>query len=349
MTFSWSYTGGGSNGTDVAYKYTGKELDSSTGLYFYEARYYDAALGRFISADPIVTDPNNPQALNRYTYVLNNPLRYTDPSGHNSIEAGSGFFITDLGGGSYFSIAGDFGFGPILPLSNGLGTFSSGFSTLSFSTLTYTFDPLISLLISILPASKVEQFITEILPKFPDLYSVFFSASTDQPGQSTLPFVNSSGAGSSPILLASGPVKQHSFELTDVGSVNFFPGQTPNITFSINAYGVSLDTPVRALIQGGLPLELGRINGTSIQSLTSPNFFGGQILEPTTLERNGTLLQFKAQVDESSLYFRIAPIIGNPPTQVYGTPEFFTPEPGGCISCSEAPSGYVNSPLPPLQ
>ncbi|MCP4252170.1 MAG: hypothetical protein GY775_01960, partial [Candidatus Scalindua sp.] len=39
-------------------------------------------LGRFISADPIVPDPTNPQALNRYSYVLNNPLKYTDPSGH---------------------------------------------------------------------------------------------------------------------------------------------------------------------------------------------------------------------------------------------------------------------------
>ncbi len=81
VTFSWGYSGGGASGSDVAYKYTGKELDSSTALYFYEARYYDAALGRFISADTIVPDPNNPQYLNRYTYALNNPLRYTDPTG----------------------------------------------------------------------------------------------------------------------------------------------------------------------------------------------------------------------------------------------------------------------------
>ena len=82
VTFSWSYTGGSSSGTDVAYKYTGKERDDSTGLYFYEARYYDAILGRFISADTIVPNPNNPQTLNRYTYTLNNPMRYTDPTGN---------------------------------------------------------------------------------------------------------------------------------------------------------------------------------------------------------------------------------------------------------------------------
>ena len=67
---------------DVPYKYTGQELDS-TGLYYYEARYYDAMLGRFISADTLVPNPEDPQALNRYTYVDNNHVRYTDPSGHD--------------------------------------------------------------------------------------------------------------------------------------------------------------------------------------------------------------------------------------------------------------------------
>jgi hypothetical protein len=51
-------------------------------LYDYVARRYDPALGRFIQADTIVPEPGNPQSLNRYTYVYNNPLTYTDPSGH---------------------------------------------------------------------------------------------------------------------------------------------------------------------------------------------------------------------------------------------------------------------------
>jgi RHS repeat-associated protein len=113
--------------------YTGQILDG-TGLLYYNARYYDPAIGRFISADTVVPGnasggmegvavkpltvgfhetqflgklngenklgfwfqlddrarqragepwgPANPQALNRYSYVLNNPLKYTDPSGH---------------------------------------------------------------------------------------------------------------------------------------------------------------------------------------------------------------------------------------------------------------------------
>jgi len=70
---------------DVPYKYTGKELDSSTSLYYYEARYYDPTLGRFLSSDTIVPSPLNPQDFNRYTYAGNNPFRYTDPTGHFKI------------------------------------------------------------------------------------------------------------------------------------------------------------------------------------------------------------------------------------------------------------------------
>jgi RHS repeat-associated protein len=66
-------------------KFTGQTLDA-TGLYYYGARYYDATIGRFISPDTIVSDPANPQTLNRYSYCLNNPLRFIDPSGHESLE-----------------------------------------------------------------------------------------------------------------------------------------------------------------------------------------------------------------------------------------------------------------------
>jgi RHS repeat-associated protein len=69
-------------GEDVTdYKFTGKELDS-TGLYYYGARYYDPEIGRFTQADTIVPKPFNPQSFNRYSYCLNNPIRYIDPSGH---------------------------------------------------------------------------------------------------------------------------------------------------------------------------------------------------------------------------------------------------------------------------
>ena len=69
--------------TSEAYKFTGKEEDPETSLYYYGARYYDPQLGRFISADTVVQAPNDPQTLNRYSYCRNNPLSYTDPTGHS--------------------------------------------------------------------------------------------------------------------------------------------------------------------------------------------------------------------------------------------------------------------------
>ncbi len=64
--------------------FTGQRLDN-TGLYYYGARYYDPIIGRFISPDTIVQNRYNPQALNPYSYVLNNPLKYTDPTGNFAI------------------------------------------------------------------------------------------------------------------------------------------------------------------------------------------------------------------------------------------------------------------------
>ncbi len=68
--------------TPTDYGFTGQRLDESTGLMYYGARFYDPALGRFVQADTIVPNPANPQDLNRYAYVRNNPLRYIDPTGY---------------------------------------------------------------------------------------------------------------------------------------------------------------------------------------------------------------------------------------------------------------------------
>ena len=59
----------------------GHEELASVGLVHMNGRVYDAKLGRFASADPHIQAPHNTQSYNRYTYVLNNPLKYADPSG----------------------------------------------------------------------------------------------------------------------------------------------------------------------------------------------------------------------------------------------------------------------------
>jgi RHS repeat-associated protein len=77
-------------------------LDSSTGLYNYDARLYDPVVGRFITADSIVQDFYDPQLLNRYSYVRNNPLKYVDPDGH-AVETAWDAFNIALGVQSFGS------------------------------------------------------------------------------------------------------------------------------------------------------------------------------------------------------------------------------------------------------
>jgi len=82
--------------SDVAYKYTGKERDSTTDLYFYEARYYDPVLGRFLTPDTFVPNARNPQSFNRYSYANNNPIIFIDPTGH-FFKSISKFFKKNVG------------------------------------------------------------------------------------------------------------------------------------------------------------------------------------------------------------------------------------------------------------
>jgi RHS repeat-associated protein len=72
----------GDSAIPTSFQFTGQRNESTLGLYFYNSRWFDPALGRFIQADPIVPNPLNSQSLDRYAYVINNPVRYTDQSGN---------------------------------------------------------------------------------------------------------------------------------------------------------------------------------------------------------------------------------------------------------------------------
>jgi RHS repeat-associated protein len=87
-------------------KFTGYRLDPETGLEYDHARYYNPSLGRFMSADPFAGNVGNPQSMNRYPYVVNNPLRFTDPTG--MLLCGMCFDPDDIRFG-LFSPYGDFG------------------------------------------------------------------------------------------------------------------------------------------------------------------------------------------------------------------------------------------------
>ncbi len=64
--------------------FTGHEMLDTVGLIHMNGRIYDAKLGRFIQADPQIDGVTNTQGYNRYSYVHNNPLSYTDPSGYGA-------------------------------------------------------------------------------------------------------------------------------------------------------------------------------------------------------------------------------------------------------------------------
>lgn len=65
-----------------SFRYSGEYWDEATGLQYLRARWYDPSVGRFINEDAYEGEISNSLTLNLYTYVVNNPLRYIDPSGN---------------------------------------------------------------------------------------------------------------------------------------------------------------------------------------------------------------------------------------------------------------------------
>ncbi|MDD5008374.1 MAG: toxin TcdB middle/N-terminal domain-containing protein, partial [Syntrophorhabdaceae bacterium] len=104
---------------NVNYTFTDQEDDDEAGLYNYKARLYDPLLGRFISADSIIPEPGNLQAFNRYSYCLNNPVLYTDPSGQFSLGDVFNAFITGVVAAVVFWATGGTG-------TPGMATFIAG-------------------------------------------------------------------------------------------------------------------------------------------------------------------------------------------------------------------------------
>lgn len=81
--------------------FTGKELDTDTGLYYYNARWYDPQLGRFITEDPIR------DGVNWFVYVNNNPLNYIDPTGLETVIfyfINKKDFLSKVVGGSHVAV-----------------------------------------------------------------------------------------------------------------------------------------------------------------------------------------------------------------------------------------------------
>lgn len=73
--------------------YTGKQEDKTTGLSYFGARWYDPVIGRFMSIDPVGFKEGNIHSFNRYAYANNNPYKFIDPDGEESVRNNSGQLI----------------------------------------------------------------------------------------------------------------------------------------------------------------------------------------------------------------------------------------------------------------
>lgn len=82
-------------------RYAGEYYDEESGLYYLRARYYDPVIGRFISKDSVEGDITNPLSLNLYTYCVNNPLAFIDPSGNDYVWNRFGEVIGTTTGSTY--------------------------------------------------------------------------------------------------------------------------------------------------------------------------------------------------------------------------------------------------------
>jgi len=80
-------------GAENKYLFNSKEYEADIGVYYYGARYYAPEVRRWVQADPILQNLYDPQSLNRYSYVRNNPVKYLDPSGNQYMLPGIEQFL----------------------------------------------------------------------------------------------------------------------------------------------------------------------------------------------------------------------------------------------------------------
>jgi len=105
---------------DVAHKFTGQRQDEGNNLILFPARAHTPIVGQFCQADPIVQDLDEPQFLNRYSYVRNNPLNRTDPTGQCETVCWTIILLLLIAGGTYLTWPFNPGFDPSILQDTGV-------------------------------------------------------------------------------------------------------------------------------------------------------------------------------------------------------------------------------------
>jgi len=118
--------------------FTGHEMLDNVGLIHMNGRIYDQRLQRFVQADPYIQNPGYSQSYNRYSYVMNNPLNRTDPSGYQC--EGNGCIGNAWGSGGNYIIqidngSGGYTLGGWSHCTGCLSTYTPGYSSLGQADL----------------------------------------------------------------------------------------------------------------------------------------------------------------------------------------------------------------------
>jgi RHS repeat-associated protein len=115
----------------VSKGYTGHKMVNDMDIIHMNGRIYDPTLGRFLQADPHIQAPSNSQSYNRYAYVLNNPMSYTDPSGYFFKKIGKFFKkywkVIAAAVVSYFTFGAASGWAASWALGSGFSASAAGF------------------------------------------------------------------------------------------------------------------------------------------------------------------------------------------------------------------------------
>lgn len=102
-TFYYPFGGETEGGEKEAYLLYTNQFKDAIGCYDYGARVYCPKWYHFTSGDPVVSNVFDPQGLNRYAYVKNNPYKYVDPDGKNPLLIIGGYYAIFIGGNALYS------------------------------------------------------------------------------------------------------------------------------------------------------------------------------------------------------------------------------------------------------